>query len=428
MRTRNRIVAVGTVVALGAALLTACGGGGSEQVSNDGTGNVVLWYLPDDADFIQAIKPAFERDNPGTTLDAVSVPEDNYVTKIDTAILAQQSPDVVFEYDTKWIKAGRVLPVDQIMADAGVDMSVFNPVAMKECVFDGKTYCIGSVGGATMLIYNKAMFDAAGIAYPSSSQPMTIDEFADIARKLVKPDPDVNKQVFGAAVSGPVNGMTSWATFFGEDGKSAGGNTDSDRTIHLFDVLSQLARDNVSVPPSVGELSEAPDMLATGNAAMAITDMEAAARAMDGAGLAWGAAPPPVIESGDTPFMFVGTDKYAALKGGKNNLGAQKFQVWLAKNGGDYRINIGKPPLDSTLLTQWAGDSAGKQEVIQVLALARTPNPFVPQVWSVLEDVIDLYRLLASGEETDSAAALRDLAPRLQEKLDLAWESWDETT
>ena len=344
------------------------------------------------------IKPAFEKDNPGTTLDVVSVPEDNYVTKIDTAILAQQPPDIVFEYDTKWIKAGRVLPVDKIMADAGLDMSVFNPVAMSECIVDGKTYCIGSLGGATMLIYNKAMFDAAGITYPSATKPMTIDEFSKLARELVKPNADVNKQVFGAAVSGPLNGMTSWATFFGDDGKAAVGNTDSKKTIHLRRPVAAREGRRIAPPPSIAEPQKHPTCSPTGNAAMAITDMEACGPAMDGAKLSWGAAPPPVIDSGDTPYMFVGTDKYAALKGGKNNLGAQKFQVWLAKNGGKFRIEIGNPPLDSALLPEWAGDSPSGRQMAQVLAL-QTPSPFVPQVWDVSEGIDDTYALSQMGRK-----------------------------
>ena len=146
MRTHSRIVTAGVVVTLGAALLAGCGAG-EGQVSEDGTGNVVVWYLPFDSDFMAKIKPLFEKDNPGITLETVSVPEDEYVTKIDTAMLAKQAPDIVFEYDQKWIKSGNVLPVDDVMSQAGVDMSVYNPVSLHECVYEGKTYCMGSLAG-----------------------------------------------------------------------------------------------------------------------------------------------------------------------------------------------------------------------------------------------------------------------------------------
>lgn len=427
MKIRRRSTAVlFTALATATALsLTGCVASGGGQVSDDGTGKVVLWYLPDDQEFIESVKPAFEKDNPGTTLEVVSVPEDNYVTKIDTAILAQQPPDVVYQYDTKWIKSGRVLPVDDIMADAGVDSSVFSSAAMNECVIEGVRYCQGSLEGAVMLIYNKDMLDAAGIPYPSTTVPMSIDEWADMARALAKPDADVNKAVYGGNIASPLYGMASSANWFGADGKSAEGNLDSDRTIHLFDVLSQLAREGVAAGPEASGLKPDSDMLATGNAAMAVTDQASASKAMDAAGLRWGAAPPPVIESGDEPYMFVGTDKYSVLSGGVNNLGGQKFLVWLAENGGKFRIDQGYPPLDSTLISEWAGDSEGRQDVVEVLTVAKQVSPFVPQYYSVVGPIGDTYSLLATGDETDAAEALTAITPEMQNKLDEAWASWD---
>jgi len=424
----QRRAAAAIAIALAAVTVTAltgCGGAGGGQVSDDGKGKVVVWYLPFDADFMAKIKPIFEKDNPGITLETVSVPEDEYVTKIDTAMLAQQPPDIVFEYDAKWIKSGRVLPVNGPLKAAGVDLSSFNQVAMHECVYKDKTYCMGSLGGATMLIYNKAMFDAAGIAYPSATKPMTLQQYADLAAKLTKPDPDPAKQVYGSDVDSPLNGLISWSTFYGKNAKSAVGNLDSARTIKFFDILTKMARDGVSAPPSIAGATAASDLLATGNVAMAINDMESCSKAMDGAGLAWGAAPPPVVDQGDKGYMFVGTDKYAALKGGTNNAGAEKFLVWLAKNGGKLRVADDTPPLDSAELAAWAGKSDGRKQVLEVLKTASTPTLFVPSVWDISGGIGDTYNLLASGEKTDAASALKELAPQLQAKLDDAWKTWD---
>ena len=114
---------------------------------------------------------------------------------------------------------------------------------------------------------------------------MTYDQFAELARKLAKPNADVNKQVYGAHIDSPLNGLISWSTFYGDDGKAAVGNLDSAHTIKFFDVLTTMARDGVAPPPSIAFATEAPDMLATGNVAMAINDAEACAQAMDNAGL-----------------------------------------------------------------------------------------------------------------------------------------------
>ena len=142
-------------------------------------------------------------------------------------------------------------------------------------------------------------------------------------------------------------------------------------------------------------------------------------------GSTWGAAPNPIIDAGDPFYMYSGTDKYAALTGGSNNAGAEKFLVWLAQNGGKLRVEDDIPPLDSTQMASWAGDSEGRQQMAQVLQNASTPTLFVPSVWDVSGGISDTYALLATGEKTDAAAALKDLAAQLQPKLDEAWKTWD---
>lgn len=427
MRTLTRTLIAVSALAL-AAGLAACGSPAQQPESGgDGTGSVVLWFLPEDdgAAFIAAIKPGFEADNPGTTLDAVGVPEDNFVTKVDTAMLAKQPPDVLFMLDAKWIKAGRLAPVDDILKNAGVDIANWNPVAIGGCQFDGVTYCVGSQQFTTALVYNKDMFDAAGLDYPSTTEPMTIDEFAELSRKLTKPSEDPSTRVYGAAISGPFNGMTSMATFYGEDGRKAVGNADSPRTAHFFEVLAGLAREGSITQPTLFANASSADLMAGGNAAMTIEGVDYVGSAMDAAGRRWGVAPPPLLEKGDTPYVYSGTDQYAMVKGGANNAGAEKFIAWYAKHAGEYRLKDDFAPLDRTLLPKWAEGSEGRAEVVEVLALATQRSPFVPNVWDYSGMLGDLYTQLASGEKQDAAVELSALAPEVQTKLDQAWKDWE---
>ncbi|MBN9140374.1 MAG: extracellular solute-binding protein [Micrococcales bacterium] len=426
MRSTTRITAI-LATALVAGALTACSPGGSSQVSDDGTGKVVLWYLPEDdgATFIASIKEAFEAANPGTILDAVGVPEDNYVTKVDTAMLANQPPDIAFMLDAKWIKAGRLAPVDKLLSDAGVDLANWNPVAMSSCQLDGATYCVGSQQFTTALVYNKDMFDAAGLDYPSATEPMTIDEFAELSKRLTQPSDDPAARVYGAAISGPLNGMTSMATFYGEDGTAAIGNADSPRTAHLFDVLAGLARDGSITQPVMFANKSSADLMSAGNAAMTIEGVDYVGFAMDAADRRWGVAPPPVIEAGDTPYVFSGTDRWAMLTGGRNNLGAEKFLSWFAQHGGEYRLQLDQAPLDTTQLSEWAEGSESRGEMVQVLTLATHPSPFIPNLWGFTGKLDDLYIQLASGDKTDAATELTSLAPELQRQLDEAWKNWE---
>jgi multiple sugar transport system substrate-binding protein len=423
MKTRRRLLGLGAL-AIGATLALA-GCQASTTASGNGDGKVSIWYLADQADFIKAIKTAFEKANPGITLDATQVPEDNYVTKIDTAILAHQPPDVVFEYDSKWIKSGRILPIDSLMSKAGVDMSVFSPVPMDDCKLDGKTYCVGSLGGAHLLIYNKAMFDAAGLPYPSATEPMTIDEFAALAKKLTKPNADPNKTTYGALTGAPTSGNVTPLSFFSKDGKKIQGYADDDATIHLFDVMAQMVKDGTSVPPATADLKPATDLLTSGSVAMAITDMEYTARALDAAKMSWGAAPAPVEKAGDKPYVFGGTDKYSVVKGGGNTAGAEKFLVFLAKHGSQIRVDkTDTPPLDTRLMSTWAGTDPGRQEIEKVVALSTSTGLFVPNYWDQVQPLADLYTQMANGV-VQARPGLTKAAPGLQTKLDTAWKTWN---
>ena len=85
------------------------------------SGTVTLWYLEDpEFTFLPALKAEFEAAYPGTTVELTEIPEDGFVTKVDTAILAGQPPDVAFVYEPRWIKAGAVMPLDEVIAEKGV--------------------------------------------------------------------------------------------------------------------------------------------------------------------------------------------------------------------------------------------------------------------------------------------------------------------
>ena len=57
-----------------------------------------------------------------------------------------------------------------------------------------------------MLIYNKAMFDAAGLEYPSAAEPLTIDEYAELAAQLTVPNDDITQRVGAPAPKRPTGG------------------------------------------------------------------------------------------------------------------------------------------------------------------------------------------------------------------------------
>jgi multiple sugar transport system substrate-binding protein len=422
VRKKTATLAAVALAVAGNGAVTACSGSdeGSGE-SGEVSGTVTLWYLEDPRmEFLDAIKVGFEEKYPGTTVEMVEVPEDGYVTKVDTAVLAHKPPDVGFVYEPRWMKAGTVIDLDDTVAEYDVATDSFNQVAMSECELDGSLYCLGSLTGSVVLLYNKDLFDQAGVEYPSPDQPMTVDEFDEEARAIHEALPDVYGGVAGAPFW-----WASRAYTYSEDGTEIAGQVDDDSTMHMWDVLAEQARDGVQPLPEQTDLVLPADMLGAGDAAMAVTDFEYAANALEEAGYSWGAAPPPVEQEGDSSFVFVGTDKYGVFKDAENPTAARALVAYIATEGQRLRIEAAdQPPLDQSLLDQWAGDDPSRQEVVAVLHSSTGGGIFVPGFWEVGAGMLDVFSQMANGEA--DADAIHEQASAWQDKLDRQWETWND--
>ena len=165
-----------------------------------------VWTLEGEEEFLPKIKDAFESSHPGTTLEFTVLPEDQYGTKVDTALAAGAPPDIAFVYDPRYIKQGHMVEVGDVLKERGVDLTRYAPGPLGPCTMDGKLYCIGTYTGALVLMYNKDLFDKAGIPYPSSTVPMTVDEYAARAKLSVGRRP--GEAGLGGEAGPPTGGRT----------------------------------------------------------------------------------------------------------------------------------------------------------------------------------------------------------------------------
>jgi hypothetical protein len=84
-------------------------------------------------------------------------------------------------------------------------------------------------------------------------------------------------------------------------------------------------------------------------------------------------------------------------------------------------------PLDSTVAesTDWAGQSEGRRDTLEVVKLSQSET-FVPGFWDVTAPLWDAFALVVEDEMT-AEEALDDVAPEMQDSLDRAWQTWEET-
>ena len=111
------------------------------------------------------------------------------------------------------------------------------------------------------LLYNKAMFDAAGLEYPSATEPMTIDEYAELAAQLTVPSDDITQQVWGGSAEEPYWWMHR-TNMFSEDGRQVEGFVNDESTKHTYQVLADMVKaghaPSASIMQSLGGAESSP--------------------------------------------------------------------------------------------------------------------------------------------------------------------------
>ena len=115
---------------------------------------------------------------------------DYALTKIETQLAAGDAPDIAYLYGSY---AGKVASVPQavklnsyIDKDPSFDWNDFWPAERLAATVDGQIIGIPALIDNLALVYNKQLFDAAGLDYPTAD--WTWQDFRDAAKKLTNPE------------------------------------------------------------------------------------------------------------------------------------------------------------------------------------------------------------------------------------------------
>ena len=143
------------------------------------------------------IKAAYEAANPNVTIEMVDLGSTDYMTVLATELSGTGSDfDVVTVKDVPGyatlVQKNVILPLDDYISADGVDLSQYAG-ATDQVVVDGKLYELPFRNDFWVLFYNKDLFDAAGVSYPTND--MTWEEYDALARQLA--DPTFGEQVYG---------------------------------------------------------------------------------------------------------------------------------------------------------------------------------------------------------------------------------------
>jgi multiple sugar transport system substrate-binding protein len=318
-----------------------------------------VWGFEGETEFFPRLFEAFEAENPNIDVELTEIPEGDYVTKIDTAMLAGEGPDIAFVYVPRWLKAGKFLALDNIIVQYNVPFDDFNKGAItRDCVFEGKVYCLGTYTGAIILVYNKTVFDSKGVAYPSATVPMSMQDYFDMTVNLSNQSENLEERVWGGDAL-PHYWWMDWRTHLGEEGRKAEGYVNDEATVKAYQLMADMRAAGSAMSSSEGALvqMEGTDLLVQGRLATTIVDNIVSIPAVETAGIPWGAAIVPTEAKGDETWTTTWTDGFGVLGTSKHPDEALKFIAYMGTKGNELRLEMGDMPLNMKLAEQWAGCS-----------------------------------------------------------------------
>jgi multiple sugar transport system substrate-binding protein len=195
----------------------------------------------------------FEEANPGIKIEATRYAQNqNEFRQVILTALASGDPPDVIRMDIAWVsefaELGGLQAVDELIPDFETFKEQFFPAPLQTNSFDGHYWGLPINTNTQVLLYNKAQFEEAGLAVPT-----TTEEFVEAACALSS-----GEERYGYAMGGTY----FWAPaplFFAQGGQitdpdvtEATGYLNSEASVKAFETLVQLYNDGCMSPNLLG--------------------------------------------------------------------------------------------------------------------------------------------------------------------------------
>lgn len=159
------------IVSAAAAAALAAGGLAASGVDASGDTVTISYFTysaaPDHLEDLDAIVAAFEAENPGIDIEVQTAAYDDYFTSLQTQIAGGSAPDTFelnYENFVTYARSGALADIGEYVADP----ARYYPLALEGFTDDGVQYGLPITFSDVVLIYNKDLFDAAGLDYPTA--------------------------------------------------------------------------------------------------------------------------------------------------------------------------------------------------------------------------------------------------------------------
>lgn len=133
----------------------------------------------------ESVIEAYEAQNPDVKVELQDISSAEYQDVVNIMLSGGDTTDIITVKDipgySAMLSRGQIVPLNDYIEADGVDLAQYSGAA-EELTYEGAIYALPFRSDIWILYYNKAVFDAAGIEYPSND--ITWDEFDALARQL----------------------------------------------------------------------------------------------------------------------------------------------------------------------------------------------------------------------------------------------------
>ena len=408
MRTIRKIL---SLVLVGMLILSTC------ALAEDVTINFWHHYSAQSAEnetLMNVLIPAFEAENPGIKVNAVSHEWAELHDKVLVSANSNALPDVA-RCDIAWLpefqKMGILVALDEEMPDFDEVSGQLLDSAMSTAQIGGHYYGLALNTNSKIVFYNTAMLEAANVAVPT-----TMDEWVE-AVKALSGENENGQQVWGwnePALAGWNICPFIWSfggALTNEDQTVATGYVNGPATVKAVETFAQLVQDGAITGFNSGDIPMT-DGFGTGRYAMML---EGPWKSAELAGaypdVAYGTAPIPAGEGGSVSVLG-GED--IAMFNTANQEAAWKFMRFMTGEYAETEMaKCGQIPVNKAALESDTVKNADYAPFIEAIQTARA-RPTVA-AWSEMDNGLQVaLTAVVSGEKT------------AQEALDALAAEWDE--
>ena len=183
------------IIMTAAVVMTGCGpkasvGDDSQTKNNAADGEktkIVYWSnLRHDMEYVQKLVDEFNATNDKNIEVEYEVMSENYDNNLELSFQSNQSPDIFRAKSeiTPYVKKDMVIPLDKYITDADKEMYGEALGIQNINMYDGKIYTLPQFGSTFRLIYNKDVFEKAGL--DPDAPPTTMAELREDAKIITE--------------------------------------------------------------------------------------------------------------------------------------------------------------------------------------------------------------------------------------------------